>query len=317
MTYVASRYGFGDATEWDAFVRASRNGTFLVERGFMDYHADRFIDHSLMLRDAAGRLVSVLPANAVGSDVHSHAGLTYGGFIYGPRSGVSDAMALFDAANTCFRSAGFVRMHYKTIPWIYHRQPAEDDRYALFRLDARLSRRDVLAVIPREDRLRFQERRARGVKSARRAGVTVAESGDYATYWRMLEQTLASRHDAKPVHTRDEIELLASRFPGHIRLFMASVANTPAAGVVVFESQRVAHAQYIATTPEGRDAGALDGLFDTLLNQVYVDKAYFDFGISNESQGRVLNVGLVEQKEGFGARCVAHDHYVVELGGTQ
>jgi hypothetical protein len=54
-------------------------------------------------------------------------------------------------------------------------------------------------------------------------------------------------------------------------------------------------------------------LFDHLLVEVYRDKAYFDFGISNEQQGLVLNAGLVEQKEGFGARPVVHDHYELTL----
>ena len=32
--------------EWDAFVDVSKNGTFMLIRDYMDYHADRFIDHS-------------------------------------------------------------------------------------------------------------------------------------------------------------------------------------------------------------------------------------------------------------------------------
>ena len=43
------RYTPGKASEWDAFVRKSKNATFLFYRGYMDYHADRFEDFSLML----------------------------------------------------------------------------------------------------------------------------------------------------------------------------------------------------------------------------------------------------------------------------
>ena len=42
------RYSDGCKDEWDDFVRDSRNGTFLFMRGYMDYHADRFADFSLM-----------------------------------------------------------------------------------------------------------------------------------------------------------------------------------------------------------------------------------------------------------------------------
>ena len=72
----------------------------------------------------------------------------------------------------------------------------------------------------------------------------------------------------------------------------------------------VAHAQYIANGPRGRELCAGDALFDHLLRGVYRDK-WFDFGISNDSRG--LNTGLLRNKEGFGARAVVHDHYVLEL----
>lgn len=75
----------------------------------------------------------------------------------------------------------------------------------------------------------------------------------------------------------------------------------------------VAHAQYMASSPTGRDLGALDTLFAHLLDNVFPGKPFFDFGISNEHGGRVLNCGLIEQKEGFGARTVVHDFYEVDL----
>jgi hypothetical protein len=316
VSYTVCRYAATDAAAWDGFVEDSRNGTFLIQRGFMDYHADRFEDHSLLLRDTTGRLAAVLPANARDGELHSHGGLTYGGFIYGPRGGAGDALAMLDAVRTYMREHGFARLHYKTIPWIYHRQPAEDDRYALFRADAALVRRDVLSVVARDNRLRYQERRSRGVKAARKASVEVVESADFAAYWPVLDATLRERHGVAPVHSLDEIRLLHARFPQSIRLFMASHGGAAVAGAVLFETPRVAHVQYISSGEAGREVGALDAVFDHLLAHVYVDKPYFDFGISNEQQGRVLNLGLVEQKEGYGARAVAHDYYVVECGNT-
>ncbi len=316
MNFAVTRYTPGDADAWDAFVRASRNGTFLLERGFMDYHADRFHDHSLLLHEASGQLAAVLPANEHDGVLHSHAGLTYGGFILGQQTGVADVLGMLDAVRKYLCNLGFTRLHYKTIPSIYHRQPSEDDRYALFRADAVLVRRDVLSVVAREDRLHYQERRIRGIKSARRLGVELAESMDFAGFWPMLDDVLRSRHGVSPVHSLAEIEYLHARFPTRIRLFTACHAGATAAGVVVFESDRVAHVQYIAVADAGRRLGALDAVFDYLLTTVFAAKPWFDFGISNEDQGRTLNVGLVEHKEGFGARAVAHDYYTLECGPT-
>jgi len=317
MSFAVARYDTRDADAWDAFVRGSRNGTFLFERGFMDYHAARFRDHSLLLRDLSGRLVAMLPANEQDDGtLHSHAGLTYGGFIFGPHTGVADAFGMLDAVRGYLRIHGFARLHYKTIPWIYHRQPAEDDRYALFRSDAMLVRRDVLSVVSRDDRLPYRQRRRRGINSARRAGVGVSESTDFAGFWPMLHEVLHGRHGVSPVHSLAEIELLHARFPHRIRLFTGRLCDETLAGVVVFETERVAHAQYIAVGDAGRRLGALDAIFDHLLVDVFPDKPWFDFGVSNEDQGRALNAGLVQQKEGFGARAVAHDHYTVECSSA-
>ena len=84
------RYTPAHAAEWDAFVDASRNGTFLHRRGYMDYHAHRFADHSLMARDHAGRLLAVLPAHTSGTVLASHNGLSYGGWLMAPRRVTAD-----------------------------------------------------------------------------------------------------------------------------------------------------------------------------------------------------------------------------------
>lgn len=309
MSMRIERYRPELAAEWNAFVAASRNATFLLDRGYMDYHQDRFHDHSLVLRDADGRIVALLPANEDGAALHSHAGLTYGGLVLDARSGAADVLDMFGAIRAHLADFGLGALHYKTIPWIYHRQPAEDDRYALFRLGARLSRRDVLTVVPRLERLPYQERRSRGIKAARKAGVGVQESDDYAGFWQVLSDNLEARHGVRPVHSLEEIRQLHARFPRAIRLFTATQDGTVVAGAVIYESDRVAHVQYISADEAGRRVRALDLLFDVLLNDAYRDKPYFDFGISNEQSGQVLNIGLVEQKEGFGGRSVVHDHY--------
>ena len=51
---------------WDEFVGGSKNGTFLFFRDYMDYHRDRFEDHSLLIWEDNGRLIALLPANREG-----------------------------------------------------------------------------------------------------------------------------------------------------------------------------------------------------------------------------------------------------------
>jgi hypothetical protein len=302
--------------EWDAFVRASKNGTFLLTRGYMDYHADRFADYSLLVRDPESRLVAVMPAHAVRDRIDSHGGLSYGGLVAGPEMKVPVLLRTFEAVAGYLTANGVRTWGYKTIPHIYHKHPADEDRYALFLMGAQTVRRDLLSVVTVGHRLPLQTRRDRGVKKARTAGVVIHEQPTFADYWPLLTATLADRFSASPVHSLEEITGLRERFPTNIRLFTAEARPgdaTPLSGVVIYESQRVAHCQYIAASPEGRAVGALDLLFDHLLNVVYRDIPYFDFGSSHEDGGRAINLGLIEQKEGFGARPVVHEHYSIDL----
>lgn len=306
---IVERFQPEAASAWNEFIENSRNGTFLLDRRYMEYHSDRFTDHSLLIRDERGDLVGVLPANQADGRLVSHGGLTYGGLVVGPKSGSVAALAMLTAVQAYLRENGLRSLLYKTIPWIYHRQPAEEDRYALFRLGAQLVRRDVLSVVPRDHRLKYQERRARGVKGAAKAGVKVEESTDFTGFWAILDENLRARYGVGPVHSLDEIERLHALFPERIRLFVAWVEGHPVAGVVVYESAQVAHVQYISANETGKRTHALDAVFDHLLSDRYCATPYFDFGISNEQNGQVLNTGLVEQKEGFGARSVCHDYY--------
>jgi hypothetical protein len=306
---LIERYEPTQREPWNEFVGASRNGTFLLDRGYMDYHQDRFVDHSLILRSDNGRIAALLPANEANGALHSHAGLTYGGLIVGEKSGAGAMLEMFEALRTYLRANALASLRYKTIPSIYHRQPAEEDRYALFRCGATLTRRDVLSVVPRTLRLRYQERRSRGVKSAAKAGIEVVETTNYTPFWDVLDRNLRERYGVAPVHSLAEIELLHGRFPEAIRLFVAQRDRETLAGALVYESTRVAHVQYISASETGKQSNALDAVFDHLLTRAYADKDWFDFGISNEENGQVLNSGLVEQKEGFGARTMVHDYY--------
>lgn len=304
------RYRPDMADAWNAFNRRARNGHFLFDRGFMDYHADRFEDASLVvLQD--GQIVGLLPANRSGDQVWSHQGLTFGGLVSDP-VGAARSLEILDACAAHWAGEGLRSLTYKARPWIYHRAPAEEDLYWLFRRDATLVRRDVSAAIDYRARGPVSSRRARGARKAANAGLVFERSEDWSGYWTLLETVLSGRHGAAPVHSLDEIRLLGGRFPAEISLHTASLDGRILAGVVMFCSSHVAHAQYIAVGEEGRALGALDGLFEHLIAAHAQTHRYFDFGISNTDQGRVLNDGLIRQKEEFGASAVVHDVYRIE-----
>lgn len=308
-------YNQSMADVWNAFVADSKNGTFLFHRDYMDYHADRFVDCSLLFYKK-NELVALLPADYKQEEqtVYSHGGLTYGGLVLSDKISVADTMQVMSCAMEWMKlSLGAKQWIYKPVPHIYHRTPAEEDLYALFRQEAVLVSRGVSSVVDNEGRVAMRELRRRGAKKAADNNVAYVESADLEAFWHILEEVLAERHGCKPVHTVDEMLRLKAAFPDSIRLFVAQVDGRVVAGTLIYETATVAHAQYIASTDYGRSVGALDGLFSHLITDVFATKRYFDFGISTEQGGRYLNEGLVFQKEGFGARAVVYDTYSIRL----
>ena len=309
-----SVYCHSDKEDWDEFVDRSKQGTFLFYRDFMDYHEHRFQDHSLLVREN-GRLVAMLPANVDGDVLTSHAGLTYGGFVTDDQMKTSLMLEVLDCVIDHLLKLGIHKLIYKAVPYIYHTLPADEDVYALFRFGARLYRRDMTTVAMPTNRLDFQARRMRGIKRAEKAKITCRQFDDYGRFWEILKENLWTIHKLIPVHSLDEIRLLQSRFPRNIKLFGSFQDDEMVAGVVIFETHKVAHAQYTATSEKGRSCGALDLLFKVLLDKWYNGITYFDFGVSTEDGGHYLNEGLTDFKEGFGGRAVVCDFYEIELRG--
>lgn len=312
-------YDAGRKREWDDFVARAKNGVFLFRRDYMEYHADRFTDASLLVFDEGGRLVALLPASVRGDVVSSHGGLTFGGFITDERMKAALMLEVFDAARAHMRERGIAKFIYKAVPHIYHRLPAEEDLYALYRAGARLFRRDISSTVLLSERLPFSKGRKYAAKLAQKRGLRVEQSFDFQTFMAMEADVLGEKYGARPVHSAAEIELLAARFPDNIKLFAAHDEGAQMlAGVLVYESREVAHAQYISASDEGKQTGALDLIISYLINEYYAHKKYFDFGISTEDEGRYLNTGLIENKQGFGGRAIVYDFYEVELrDGTE
>lgn len=307
------RYRREDKELWNSFVSKARNATFLFDRNYMDYHADRFDDNSFMFYHK-GKLKAVLPANVAGDTLYSHQGLTYGGLLLDKKATVEDVLECFDSLNSWLRENGISKVVYKALPWIYQQYPSEEDLYALtWKCKAQLISRDISSSIVIDNKLKFAESRKSGIRKALSLNIEVGESNDVDGFWHVLEDNLGNRYNAKPVHTASEMKLLMSRFPNNIRLYVAKMNGEIVGGTLIYVTPQVVHTQYISASVEGKKHGALDLLFDYILNKVYANCRYFDFGKSTEQGGAYLNEPLIFQKEGFGGRGVCYDWYQWEL----
>ncbi|MDE6360714.1 MAG: GNAT family N-acetyltransferase [Muribaculaceae bacterium] len=301
---------------WDRFVRESRNATFLLTRDYMEYHADRFTDCSYMFLDGKGKVETLLPGSLHGDQLRSHGGLTYGGFILGPHSsGAAPAnpMTWLEALVPALKDEGITSLLYKGIPHIYHRYPAEEDLYALWRLGARLCCRNLATVIDVANPMRSSRLGKRAVKRRDAAGISVRQTEDAGEFWQIIVDDRRVRHNTTPVHTLAEMQSLRDKFPGEILFFVAEAAGEILAGAVVYKAGGVLHLQYAAATGLGKELYAVDVIYNNLIFDRLKDARWFDFGTSNEDAGRYLNEGMVRHKEEFGGRSIVYDQYLLEL----
>jgi hypothetical protein len=309
-------YSDADATAWDRFCTECGNATFLHTRRFLSYHGDRFRDLSCIVQGRHGWL-GAFPAAEHPSEkdcVVSHPGISYGGLIHAGALTGDKQLETFAAIADHYRQLGYRRLRYKAIPHIYQVVPAQDDLYSLFRLGARRYRCDLSSSIDLAARRPLTERRRRSLRKAVQAGIHICEgTSNLPQFWPLLTDNLARRHDAQPVHTLAEITDLADRFPDHIRLVCAHRDGQLLGGVLLFCTARVHHAQYIAASEAGQESAALDLVFDNCIGVAAEQAQYFDFGISNEDEGRVLNAGLYDFKTEFGGGGIAMEFYEIAL----
>lgn len=315
MNYTIERYDPAMKEEWDIFVSNAKNGSFLFRRDYMDYHADRFEDFSLISRNERRVIVALLPANRRGETVESHGGLTYGGWIGAYK--YFDILSLLDIQKEASRfltKHGIRSILYKPLPYIYTEVPSQEELYMLFRCKALRIGSQISSVINLHTEASPDKSQRRKVRVAAKSGLIVKESEDYAPYWEILTRLLAERYSTRPVHSLEEIEILHERFPENIRLFTVEMGGEILGGTVMYLSGRVAHCQYIAASAVGKEKNALTLLFSTLID-LFRSEGYhwFDFGTSNEQRGTILNEGLVRQKISFGGRGVTYDIYRIPV----
>ena len=297
-------------------MKDSKNGTFLFLRDYMEYHADRFDDYSLMYYKD-DKLLSLLPANRRDDALWSHQGLTYGGFVLNKKVHTAEIGEIFDKTKQFLHEAGIKEWYYKQMPTIYQKQPSEDDSYWLWRNGAETVECNLMSAINLNTEYYISQRRRTYASKLKREGWRIVCSSEgtlLKRFWKVLSENLKERYDARPVHSLEEIENLQRLFPDNIVCQgIESPEGKLEAGVLMFLSNQVARTQYISASPEGKTSKALDYLFIHLLEH-YKNAGYqfFDMGTSMDDDTH-LNDGLVAQKEGFGARGIACRTYKLTI----
>jgi hypothetical protein len=312
INYQIKIYNSSYYEQWNTFVSNAKNATFLFHRDFMEYHKDRFVDYSLLVFDEKDSLVSILPANRVGTTLFSHQGLTYGGFVFTAKTKLSQSIKIVHDVLKYLNLNGISEFNLKQIPTIYNKLPSDELDYICFLLDAITTRKDSLSVIDLFKKNKITNTRKENINRGKKNKLIIKEETNFELFWKeILIPNLDKKHQAKPVHTVEEIAFLREKFPENIRHFNVYDKDKIVAGTTMFLTENVAKPQYISGNENKNELGSIDFLYAFLIDE-FKDKNFFDFGPSNENNGRTIKEGILFWKESFGARTQVQNFYEIQ-----
>ncbi len=317
--FSIKRYSNEDFEEWNNLVFLSKNSCLLHLRSFINYHANSFEDHSCLIFKR-GKLLFLFPATQHGDQIRSHGGLTFGGIIMPFSTKSRDVITGLELICSYYKKLNFKSIIYKPTPYIYHKVPSEEDIFAINEMGAELFRYDISHVIERNNSRVFSNLRKRKIKNALKKGVSYMKYNEeklskslLSKFYFILSQTLQNKN-LKPVHTENEIRYLMENHPKYISLYLAKKEENVLAGSLIFTFGSTSHTQYLTSSKEGKEVGALDLIISKIIEKEPSNIKFISLGRSPQDKNTTaLNEGLVFQKEGFGASAVMFNQYKINL----
>lgn len=311
------RYSEQYRDKWEKFVlNNSTNGSFLMSRNFLDYHKDRFVDHSVLFIRGGSNIVGVCPAiekveNGKKQFI-SHAGSTFGGIIVGKEyHNITNISGMVEALDEYLKNDGFSYALIKNpneifasensnlIDYMFYHQGYQNYDELSFAVD--------FSKVPNDDIvMNFKSKTRNLYRTSLKNNLelkSLTTKEEIADFYAILCKSL-EKYETKPVHSLDELyELYFDRLSNVIRFYGVYSEGKMISGSMVFIINNVFHTQYLAADPEYLYLKPMDFMDGSLIILAHDEGfKFFSFGISTEDHGHYLNENLAKFKEGFGTQ---------------
>lgn len=293
------RYSAAHQPIWDDFIRKSANGCFLHQRNFMEYHAHRFVDHSLLFFDQEV-LMACLPAHVTNNCLYSHLGLTYAGII---ASAKAESRQIFLQALKDYASEHQFDKLELRLPPKYYDPALEQHSQDLLEAGFQTQDQTLDLFVDLTTNWIPSPKKTAGYRNGKFNVLKFTVSQDLSEFWnQLLIPKLQERHQARPVHSLQEMELLLSRFPDQILQYYVEVHGEKVGGITLFDFGKILKVQYAAASDMGFRHNAMDFLYQEIIQDARdMGKEFVDMGIVNNPDGSI-NEGLLHFKKQLGAR---------------
>lgn len=324
MTYELVEYCERWKTQWDHFVE-NAGGTLLQTRGFLDYHGERFVEQSILVKNEKNKIIAVFPAASALDDfetVISHPGATFGGFVTNFRPNPQVIEDVFKQVIIHYRGRGFLNLQYISAPSHASRSLDQSDLFVLRKLNADFVACGLWSVVNLKQSRPRKKTLAGSIRKAVQHGVkaeVIEDAASYENFYALLIENLKERHNSSPTHSFKEFADLSLRLEDKSKLILAYDNNiTLLAGIwLINYSPGVWHTQYIASNQQGRELNATHFLIDNIIEFLREKgEKHLSLGTSDNPGGGVDNQ-LFHFKSGFGGDAVTNWKVALSLKELQ
>jgi hypothetical protein len=259
-------------------------------------------------------LVSCLPGHEVNGTLYSHLGLTYGALLtLNTPSQASDKSAqilvvdvdlypnLLKELVGYLKRKNFIKLELKLPPPFFD-PDFEQHHENLLEWDFKVIEESLDLFVILNQEWSPSPKKTAGYRNGKFDLLKIVVSDDLQEFWNeLLIPQLQNRHNAKPTHTLEEIQLLQSRFPTQILQYYVESEGEKIAGITLFDFGTILKVQYAAANATGFDKNAMDFLYLEIIQESKDQgKQFVDLGTVNNRDGSI-NEGLLRFKKQLGA----------------
>ena len=300
---------------WNKFIDISNNGNIFHKLDFLSYHGDKFKnnEHNLVWIENE-EIIAVMPfaifeieGELIGRSPY---GASYGGIIYKQDISFIKAEQIFIALKEYCLRESIGKLIITNTPTFYHLRHCEYFDFIFLMNNGKLVNSDLTAYIQINEKT--QEYFDRSCKKAIRKSIKnelLFEQNNHLESFYEILLINREKHNAKPVHTKADLEYLINTLNDQVKLFMIYYNNIPIAGSIVFIcNNHVLLDFYWAHLEEYKHLRPVNYLVYKMSNWA-LEKGYKIFDFGTQTVNMKPNYGNTRFKETFGSRGLLRKTY--------
>lgn len=311
---------------WNNFIENSNNGTIFHRLDFLDYHKDRFKDNEHHLIWYKGDAIyAMMPLGIFEENgekiARSPFGASWGGLVHGFNFKSKYALKIVEQLKEYLKNINVNKCYITVAPGCYYKKYTNYFEFSLSAHGFSLQKRELNHIIPlpttHTNISLSLDAKCRNQCKQSIKNFSINNNAEIEEFYDVLLEDKKRHDNATATHTLADLKHLKKIFPDRIFFHVATTFTGEKASVCYFKiNNHTLMTFYLAQQNKALKKNGLNALLFKGLHDAVTDKIeYFDFGSSAFSsiEKTVVNGGVSEFKESFGARGYFRDTYFLEI----